>query len=33
MPKKFFEDYGAVIGDEAHLFKVRITNKDNDKTN
>ena len=21
MPKKFFEDYGAVIGDEAHLFK------------
>ena len=20
-PKKFFEDYGAVIGDEAHLFK------------
>ena len=32
MPKKFFEDYGAVIGDEAHLFN-RITNKDNDKTN
>ena len=21
LPKKFFEDYGAVIGDEAHLFK------------
>ena len=21
MPKQFFEDYGAVIGDEAHLFK------------
>lgn len=21
MPKKFFEDYGAIIGDEAHLFK------------
>ena len=23
MPKQFFEDYGAVIGDEAHLFKAK----------
>ena len=30
MPKKFFEYYGAVIGDEAHLFKAVSLTKIND---
>ena len=23
LPKQFFEDFGAIIGDEAHLFKAK----------
>ena len=27
MPRKFFEQFGCILGDEVHLFKVQITYK------
>ena len=33
LPKSYFNDFGAVIGDEAHLFKAVSLTKNNDKTN
>ena len=27
LPKKYFEDFGCIIGDEPHLFKSKVTHK------